>query len=336
MNDDIRVGLIRCDTHGAYYGALMDRHDPVLLAYPLPQGRLAKYSWQTGGAHYYFYTRHADRTAMTVPAVEGFRITRVWDEDRWVAENFSAVFDSKPRVCDTFAEISDDVDLVFIADCNGDGSDHRELATPGIEKGVPTFIDKPFAFDVGDARALVELAERRDTLIMSASILGELPHAARFRDRFAELEKPAFGTVRGGSLHMAALIHAISLALHLFGDGVESVEAMGQAPQVFVHLGYGGRPDRPSCGGMLHCDAGPTYHCSFYASAYSRWGAIHSPNLGDFEFPYGAARILEQVREMVRTRRPPKSYAQMIEPVAIATAIRLSLKEGRKVGLADL
>ena len=54
MTDDIRVGLIRCDTHGAYYGPLMQEHDPMRLQMPLPIDRPARYSWQHGGAHFYF------------------------------------------------------------------------------------------------------------------------------------------------------------------------------------------------------------------------------------------------------------------------------------------
>ena len=52
----IRVGLIRCDTHGAYYGSLMAPHDPLQLRSPLAAGATAHYSWQSGGAHFYFYT----------------------------------------------------------------------------------------------------------------------------------------------------------------------------------------------------------------------------------------------------------------------------------------
>jgi len=67
----------------------------------------------------------------------------------------------KPEVCDTLEKVSNDVDLVFIADCNGDGSDHLKLATPSLKKGIPTFIDKPFADEVKDAIAIVRCAARR-------------------------------------------------------------------------------------------------------------------------------------------------------------------------------
>ena len=83
MPEKTRVGLIRCDTHGAYYAALMDTHDPLLLRDPVSLGGgPARYSWQTGGAHFYFYTHYADPKRIMVGTVDGFEIVKVWDEHR--------------------------------------------------------------------------------------------------------------------------------------------------------------------------------------------------------------------------------------------------------------
>ena len=130
----IRVGIIRCDTHGMYYGALIDKHDPVLLRDPLKGKKPGKYTWQTGGVHFLFYQFYTDRTRMTVPTEDGFQIVKIWDEDIQAAQTFSAVFYNKPQICKTFEEVSGDVDLIFIADCNGEGSDHLKLAAPGLKK----------------------------------------------------------------------------------------------------------------------------------------------------------------------------------------------------------
>ena len=245
LRPPIRVGLIRCDTHGAYYGALMAPHDPLRLRSPLTAGAPARYSWQTGGAHFYFYTNYADPGQMTVDFVGGFRLARVWDEYPDAAASLAAVFDDPPRVCRSFAEASDDVDLVFIADCNGDGSDHLSLARPGLEKGVATFVDKPLAYTIEEARAIVELAAERGAPFASASILQALPAAAQFGDRLEEVGELQFGTVQGGGLTLAGQIHTVCLALHIFGDGVRGVRAMGDGAPHTIHLDYGQRPDRP-------------------------------------------------------------------------------------------
>lgn len=322
----IKVGMIRSDLHARYYGALMDKHDPLLLREP-----------ELGlGGYFYFYTWYNAPLKIMVPTVTGFQITKLWDREKTRAENMRKIFYGKPRVCDTFEEVSDDVDLVFIADCDGDGSDHLELATPGLKKRVPTFVDKPFAYEVKDARVLVRLAKECDTPMMSLSMLRVLPHATRFRKRFDELDGPEFGTIKGGGEKMAGHIHTISLAQHLFGAGVESVECMGKTPLAYIHLDYGGKPNRPGSGVVLSCAAGSTYHASFYASAYSRRGVIHSPNMGDFEFPYAAAEVLKMIKKMVRTGKSPVPYEEMVECIAIATAARLSQKMRKRVYLKDL
>ena len=333
MSDPIRVGLIRCDTHGAYYAALCARHDPLRLQQPLPPDRPGHYSWQHGGAHFYFYTHYADPRQMSVDFVEGFRLARVWDEDRAVAECLAAVFADEPEVCDDFAAVSDAVDLVFVADCNGDGSDHLELARPGLEKGVATFVDKPLALTGADARALIRLADAHGAPLTSISILRALPKAELFARRLAEVGEVQFGSVQGGGTAMAGHVHAASLALGLFGNGVESVRAMGETELQTVHLGYGDRADRPRRGVALNCDVGAVWHCAFHASAYGPQGAIHSPPLSDWDFPFGAAAILRIVKEMVQARRSPAIIGDMLEAVAICEAAREAQATGEPVKL---
>ena len=65
MAKKIRVGLIRCDTHGMYYGPQMEEHDPVLFDQPVPINKHARYTWERGGNHFYFYTCYSDPTQQT-------------------------------------------------------------------------------------------------------------------------------------------------------------------------------------------------------------------------------------------------------------------------------
>lgn len=324
----IKVGLIRCDLHGLYYGMLMFPHDPIAVR----DDKIVRGQ----AAFFYHYMSYNDPRLITVPTVSGFELARVWDKNEQVAARTAALFSKGAKVCRNFEDVSDDVDLVFIADCMGDGSDKLRLAAPGILKRVPTFIDKPLAYEVEDARRLVALARRRRTPIMSLSIMRCLPQAALFRRRFAELGEPEFGTIKGGGALMAGHIHTISLAQNLFGNGVKSVECMGATPLAYVHLDYGKTPHRPKAGVMLQCASGDTYHCSSYASAYSRQGAIHSPAFGDFEFPWGAARNLELTRQMIKTGRSPMPCEDMVECIAVASAARLAQKRGRRVLIKDV
>ncbi len=323
----IRVGIIRCDLHAIYYGVQMGKHDPYILREP----EIGK------GGYFYFYTMYNHTKLMTVPTVSGFEIVKVWDKERKLAENMSRIFLGKPQVCDTFEEVSDGVDLIFIADCNGDGSDHLMLATPGIRKRVTTFIDKPFAYDIKEAVKIIRLAEKHKVPVMSLSILREVPHATRFKHRFAEVGGANFGVINGGGGTAAGQIHAISLAQHLFGDGVKSVNCMGGNKFPYhAHLSYGGKKERPVRGVVLNLYGGGGPHGAFYACVFGRDGAIHSPAIGDFEFPYGSAGILRKIKRMVQTDRPQVLYDEMLENIAILTAIRVAHKAGKPVDLKEV
>ncbi|MEN8228848.1 MAG: Gfo/Idh/MocA family oxidoreductase [Bacteroidota bacterium] len=336
----IRVGLIGCDSHGMWFGPQMQKHDPVLLSSPLSMKQSGKYTWQLdkpgnytwmhGGVHYYFYTSYPEPTIMTAPFVEGFEIVKVWDKDRTAAELAAKIFNSSPEVCDSYEAVSDDVDLVFIADCNWDGSDHLKLATPGLKKGVPTFVDKPFAHRMEDVVAMLDLAEENNAPIMSLSIIQTLPETREFASRLAELDQVNFGTIQGGGTKRAGLIHTICYALAVYGPDVESVSALVTPNHTSIHLNWGDRPDRPKQGVMINCDIGRTWHGSMHMSAYGPGGrgAIHNQGVGSWEYPQGSAEILRLVKKMVETGKPQGPVNQLIEAVAIADAADVAMQAG--------
>lgn len=332
----IRVGIIRCDTHGMYFGPLMEKHDPVLFDMPVPMSEPAPYTWMRGGNHYYFYTHYCDPTRMTVPRVEGFELVKLWDANRHAAEIASKVFYGKPKVCNRFEEVSDDVDLVLIGDCNGEGKDHLKLATPGLKKGVATLVDKPFAYTVVDARAMLRLADRHKAPIMSLSMLRTTPATTRFRDRLADTGGVNFGSIDGGGTGLQGLIHSISLARHVFGAGIQTVRVLSAPNQTLVYLDYGDRPDRPKHGVVIHCNVGKPFHSAMYISAIGERGKVDSIELGDWQFPYAAAELLRLARQMALTRKSPIPREEMIECIAVAEAVRRAQKLGRAVKLDEV
>ena len=326
----IRVGIIGCDTHGMWFGPQMQKHDPLLFSLPLPMDQPGNYSWQHGGNHYYFYTYYGNPTHMTAPFVEGFEVVKVWDKHRSAAELASKIFDSSPEVCDSFEQVSDDVDLVIISDCNDDGSYHLERATPGLKKGIPTFIDKPFAHRMADVVALLKLAEENNVPIMSLSIIQTLPQTKEFASRLAELEEVNFGTIQGGGTSRAGLIHTICYAIAIYGSGVETVRALVSPNHTSIYLDWGDQPNRPKQGVMINCDIGRTWHGSMHMSAYGTGGrgAIHNQGVGSFEYPQGSAEIIRLIKKMVETGKPQGPVNQMIEAVAICDAAEAAMKAG--------
>lgn len=139
--------------------------------------------------------------------------------------------------------------------------------------------------------------------------------------------------VKGVGSANAAVIHGLGFAQGLFGYGVEWVECMGAIPMECILLYY--RDGREAV--VIN---GPNsvfpQTCTFYCSAYSKLGVLHSPGVGDPEFHTGTRRIVELFRQMIDTGEPPIPYEHLLEPIAIIEAAKVAQREGRRVPLNEV
>ena len=357
----IRLGMVRCDTHGYYFGIFMQKFDAKMLE-------------SINKIVHYYATDWYDEKHCILPKINDFEIVACYDYDHDAARKFSQVFLGKPKACKTLKEMADLVDAVYIGDCDGGGGDHLKLARPFIQRGIPTFVDKPFALTLKDAKAIVALARKHKTPIFNSSILSQVPAADAFRNRFAEILPEAanwtelsqaavgmdcspdkvtklMGVVKGvggaisqenlgkrdqiGGLEdrLAYIIHGISLAINVFGKGVEWVEAMGSLPLEYLHLHLKSGHD------VIVLNPGVDVfpeRCSFYVEAYSKMGAIHSEAIGDPHFLRGGYKILCKLRDMIRTGKPPMEYEDILEHIAVVEAGQIAQKTGKRIFVKDV
>jgi hypothetical protein len=338
MAKKIRTSLIRCDTHSMWYAPLMTEHDPLLLQRPTKFCRgEASHSWQSGGVHQFFYTNYGDPTDMTVPYVGGFEVVKIWDKERHVAEQAQAVLLGVPEICDSVEQCSDDVDLVFIGDCNLDGLDHLELAMPGLEKGVPTFVDKPFAYTVSECRQMVDTAKARNIPIFSASILRFEPACAMFRNRLSEVGDIHYAAITGAGTDPNGLVHSISLIQHVLGAGISTVQVMKTPKQVAIWLDYDNNPTAPRDGVMIHAKTiGQRPHTrGIAASVFGSRDDIHTFIFGGCAYPWGTVEIIKQIKTMLETNKNPPELDDMIEAIAVLEAFRESEQSGKTAQVAN-
>lgn len=350
MMKKIRLGIIRADTHAYYYSIMMQKCDPMLL---LENNHVV---------HHYASSIYRPEK-ITCPEVPGFEIHAIYDENTEAAKLFSKTFFNKPQVYDNFEDMIGSIDAVFIADCDFSGSDHLKFAEPFLKKSVPTFVDKPFASRLEDAKAIVKLAKKHKALLFNASILSYVPAADQFKNRFSEIsstfypvpDNPAsipvgLGVIKGvggafsqelsgkgvtGGIgdRMAYIIHGVSLALNLFGKDIEWVEAMGSLPLEFLHL-----HTKRGIEIMIMNNAVDIFpeSCSFYASAYSKYGAVHSGPIGDPQFLGGGKKILEIFKKMLKTGKTPVDYNDFILHIAIIEAGQTAQQKRKRVYIDDL
>ncbi len=341
-----RVAIVRCDTHAYWFGVFMDECDPLILA------QYDDDAPTRASVHDYFKVV-GDPRHLKIKRVPGFVISKVYDRipEKGLdahgvpqlqygtypgrAKRFSETFLSHPKVCDNIAELMKGIDAAYIADSSspGDGADHLELVRPFLEKGIPCFVDKPFASTLADAKEMVRLAKANGTALMTASILAHTDVGNLFHRRFDEIGQVGLIVVKGIGSANGAVIHGLGLAQGLVGYGVEWVECLGSIPQECMLLHY---PNGLEAFVLNAPDAVFPRTCSFYCSAFSNQGAIHSPPIGDPEFHTGTRRIVELFRQMIDTGKPPIPYEHVLEPIAIIEASRIAQKEGRRVTLREV
>ena len=319
----IRVGLIRCDRRSLWYGAIFDHIDPNAYAEldPLNYHHLVMYS----------------RVELRHRRAAGFRLVKVYDPDRDAAHTIAKAFRTKPHVCRNLEEVSDDVDLVFIADESTDGKDHPKLAMPGLKKGVPTFIDRPFARTVKDAQAMISLARRKRVPLLSCSHMHMLPQAAWFKSRFQEVPPIGSGMVLGRGPNPAEIADGMELALFLFGDEfgrkAERVQSMGRWPLEIASVCFSKARGKRT----LHVDVISSHNSSTrnacFATAIGKRLPLHQDHMDAFAQPEGGRAVVNAIKRMIRTGEPPISYQEMIEVVALVEAGRKAHNKARPVPL---
>lgn len=211
-----------------------------------------------------------------------------------------------------------------------DGSVHAERALPFLKAGVPTFVDKPFATSVADARRLIDAAERSSAPIFSASGLRYAPDVQSARAVAREL-----GGVRGCDTAGPASLHPRNPGL--FHYGVHAVEML------FELMGTGCQ--------RVRCTSTPTSDLAVGVWSDGRIGSVRGIREAAYAFTFTAvcgtgvvARVVDATfiyRELLgrivqtfQSGRTPLSPRELLEPVAFQeAALRSSQAGGEEVAL---
>ncbi|MFE6776296.1 Gfo/Idh/MocA family protein [Streptomyces sp. NPDC057702] len=144
----------------------------------------------------------ADFYAATLPNHAGLRLVGVWDRDEARSSAFAQEWDC--HVYPSWQEVLADPEVEVVVNLTNPDS-HYTISSAALEAGKHVYSEKPFAMDLAEASALVELAEERDLLLASApcTLLGETAQTLWAALRKGEIGRPllVYAELDDGMVH---------------------------------------------------------------------------------------------------------------------------------------
>lgn len=202
-----------------------------------------------------------------------------------------------------------------------DGSVHLERARPFLEAGIPCFIDKPYACTLADAKAMADLAAKKNLPIFTSSSLRYAPEVVQY------VNDAKHGRVLGGLTYGPGSldktnrnpglfhysIHAVEILYALMGPGVERVTCVSE-PGADVVTG------KWKDGRLAVVRGNRSGGSSFGFTAFAEKGP-QAVAVGT-QFIY--RELLKQIVSMFETKKSPLDIAVSIEMVAFMEAANKS------------
>lgn len=260
------------------------------------------------------------------------RITHVYDADPESAALYASAFEGV-QVARSLDELVKNVDAIWMGDASGGGEDHYDLVAPGLEKGLPTFCDKPIGGTVDGTRQILKLAKDRKTPIMSSSLFRHqwgTEQALRMKvsGEFGDLQY-VVASQGGGYSDPSWFIygqHPTWMAMTLCGPGVDAVSMYARQAACHALLTY---PDRMPAEVWYGRPDIAKFYCStsvhFAKETYTYTPAIEGNYwLGHH---YQMVNMANTFRKMLHTGVEPVPHQEILEVTAIIHAGAKSMKE---------
>jgi predicted dehydrogenase len=202
------------------------------------------------------------------------------------------------------------------------GHRHFDFATPCLERGLSTYVDKPFTCDLEQAKSLLAMSRKSNARCYSASSL-------RFASEVTGLRRESIGDIAAidasgpGELNasMEGLffygVHTIEMVDALFGKpGVKRIRATTSGPRDLVDLEYAdGRSAH------LRLERGGGYD---FAATVHGTKSLHQFRV-NFSGVYD--RLVEGMCRFFEGGAAPAALRDIVENVAVMTSGNQSLRE---------
>ena len=241
-------------------------------------------------------------------------LTHIWDVNRQAAERFANGIGGM-KVVDKFDDMLGEIDGLIFADMGDVGYMHL-LAKPYLEAGVPTYINRPFAYSLKDIDDLLESAAKGgDTPIMATAKYEHYREVPAIKTKLRNIGQIKMVQAAGNTTDFPMHFHIQFMMMQILGFDVKQVSLFsdGLRRANYVHETYlypGGNGQPPY---VCSIDGG-NIPDSFYIRVIGTEGVIDSSmERGYDSWEYDLLhRYAPQVIDMQRT-----FYGRNYEPYDI-------------------
>jgi hypothetical protein len=228
-------------------------------------------------------------------------------------------------------DLMDKVDAVMVVFRHGDL--HAPYAIPFIEKGIPTWIDKPFTNKVSDAKKIIEAAKKYNTLVTGGTSVKYSYDILMLKNSLENDQN--MGRIISGSLnHTASLeneygglyfygAHHAEAAMKIFGYDAKSVVADVNGKNIIVIVKY----DRYQVV-IQYLETNPKSIGIVFGEKKTVVREIDSS--------LGYTLALEEFVGMLRTKKMPFPLEELLAPTVLLNAMIKSIETKKEVFLSEL
>lgn len=247
--------------------------------------------------------------------IDGARVTHVWTQDRGFSEQIAeaSLIDN---VVDDAEDMIGQVDAVLLA--RDDPENHKTMAKPFIDAGIPIFIDKPLAITRDELDYFAQQAAN-GKFIMSCSSMRYASENGAVTPDMASLGNLEFATAVGKKDWTKYGIHMLEGLFSLLDDPkAVSVRHTSKSKKDIVQIEF---ETGLLATVYLFYDIAPTFQISLFGTdgwrmiEYKNWYAMFRDNLMEFV-------------KSVRQGRPRLDFAKTENIISTLIAAKESLEQG--------
>ena len=240
------------------------------------------------------------------------------------------------------------VDAVMIMDFDKSA----ELASPFLQKGMPIFVNRPYAPTMKDGRRILDMAKKSGSAVITGSLVAWLFETRKCKSEIDRDTLFAFTADAISASFSRYISHGLEFIYTIVGPKVRRIRLSGwdgsngydpaQLPHVIIELEYEPKGTEPPLRGTLI--AREHFRHDWWFRGYHKGGKIvegtvlsHrgvSPDVFDNHWRVPFLSVMEQV---FRTGQSSETHEDILHKLAtLLAAHKSAMEDGRWVGLDEV